>query len=64
MVVAWGTAIRIGQVSGPAAVAGLLAVGDTRLVLWCAAALSAVMLIFITLVRPYIDRDPGFRTAQ
>lgn len=32
MVVAWGTAIRIGQVGGPV-VAGLLAVGSTRLVL-------------------------------
>ena len=64
MVAAWGTAIRIGQVSGPAVVAGLLAVGDTRLVLWSGAALSAVMLIFITLVRPYIDRDPGFRPTS
>ena len=64
MVAAWGTAIRIGQVSGPAVVAGLLAVGDTRLVLWSGAALSAAMLIFITLVRTYIDRDPQFRTVR
>lgn len=58
MVAAWGTAIRIGQVSGPAVVASLLAVGNTHLVLWDAAALFAAMLIFVTLVRPYIDRDP------
>ena len=64
MVAAWGTAIRVGQVSGPAVVAGLLAVGNTRLVLWSGAALSAAMLIFVTLVRTYIDRDPAFRSAQ
>ncbi|MDE0578372.1 MAG: hypothetical protein OXI29_00750 [bacterium] len=43
--------------------AGLLAVGNTRLVQWGAAALSAVMLIFVTLVRTYIDREPAFRSA-
>ena len=60
MVAAWGTAIRIGQVSGPAAVAGLLAVGDTRLVLWTAAAL----LILVTLVHHHLDHDPRFRTEK
>jgi len=63
MVAAWGTAVRIGQVSGPAAVAGLLAVGDTRLVFWAGAALSAAMLIVVTLARNYMDRDPWFKSA-
>ena len=62
MVAAWGTAIRIGQVSGPAAVAGLLAVGDTRLVLWTGAALSATLLILVTLVHHHLDHEPRFRT--
>ncbi|MDE0217012.1 MAG: MFS transporter, partial [bacterium] len=62
MVAAWGTAVRIGQVSGPAAVAGLLAVGDTRLVFWAGAALSAAMLIVVTLARNYMDRDPWFKS--
>ena len=64
MVAAWGTAIRIGQVGGPAAVAGLLAIGDTRLVLWTGAALSAALLILVTTVSKLIDRDPWFRSAQ
>ena len=64
MVAAYGTAVRIGQVSGPAAVAGLLAVGDTRLVFWAGAALSAAMLVFITLTRTYIDRDPWFKSPS
>ena len=62
-VAAWGTAIRIGQVSGPATVAGLLAIGNTRLVVTTGAALSAAMLVFVTLVRNFIDRDPRFRKA-
>ncbi|MDE0115612.1 MAG: MFS transporter [bacterium] len=64
MVAAWGTAVRIGQVSGPAAVAGLLAVGDTRLVFWAGAALSAAMLIVVTLARNYMDRDPWFKSER
>ena len=63
-VAAWGTAIRVGQVSGPALVAGLLAVGDTRLVLWTGAALSAVLFILVTAVRTLIDRDLPFQGNQ
>ncbi|WP_419918773.1 MFS transporter [Candidatus Poriferisocius sp.] len=64
MVAAWGTAIRIGQVSGPPAVAGLLAVGDTRFVFWIAAALSAVLLVLITMVDKLLDRDPRFKAGS
>ena len=62
-VAAWSTAIRVGQVSGPAAVAGLLAVGDTRFVLWAAAALSAVLLVLLTAISPLLDRNPRFGPA-
>ena len=63
MVAAWGTAIRIGQVGGPPAVAGLLAVGDTRLVLWAGAALSVALLVLVSVVSRFLDRDPRFVTA-
>ncbi len=64
MVAAWGTAIRIGQVGGPPAVAGLLAVGDTRLVFWIGAALSAGLLALVTAVGNLLDRDPHFKQPR
>ena len=64
MVAAWGTAIRIGQVSGPLAVAGLLTIGNTRLVFWAGAALSAALLVLVTIVSNLLDRNPRFRSAS
>ena len=63
MVAAWGTAIRIGQVSGPLAVAGLLTIGNTRLVFWAGAALSAGLLVMVTVISKYLDGNPRFRAA-
>ena len=64
MVAAWGTAIRIGQVSGPPAVAGLLTIGNTRLVFWAGAALSAALLVLVTIVSNLLDRNPRFRSGS
>ena len=48
MVAAWGTAVRVGQVSAPAVVAGLLAVGSTSTIFWGAAAVSLVLVALTT----------------
>lgn len=55
VVAAWGTAVRIGQVSAPLVVAGLLLVGSTQMVLLVAAGWCLVLFGAVWLLRPVLD---------